>query len=70
VSQGLGKAFSLALAAQMQIIGLLVTGWLLGQWLNKEYPIEISWYFITFPICVVAMIHTLYKMYIFIKKKT
>lgn len=68
MSQGLGKVFSLALAVQMQIIGLLATAWIIGQWLNKEYPIKLNWYFITFPICILAVIETLRKMYLFFKK--
>lgn len=65
---GLNKAFSIAIAIQFQIIGLIASGWLVGKWLNREYPKDFDWYYITFALAFLAIIQTLIKMYFYIRK--
>jgi hypothetical protein len=66
---GLNKAFAIAIAIQFQIVGIVATGWLIGSWLNKEYPKNFNWYYITFSIAVIAVIQTLIKMYFYVRKR-
>jgi ABC-type enterochelin transport system permease subunit len=59
---GIGKAFSVAIAAQFQALGMLGLAWYAGDWLNHHYPKSFNWFFITFLISIVAIAQTFYVM--------
>jgi hypothetical protein len=59
---GLGKAFSVAIAAQFQALGVLALAWLSGEWLNENYPKGFNWYLVTFLVAVVVIGQTFYVM--------
>jgi hypothetical protein len=59
---GIGKAFSVAIAAQFQALGMLGLAWYAGDWLNKNYPQNFNWYIITFLISIISIAQTFYVM--------
>lgn len=59
---GIGRAFSVAIAAQFQALGMLGLAWFAGDWLNKRYPQDFNWYIVTFLLCVVMIAQTFYVM--------
>ena len=59
---GIGRAFSVAIAAQFQALGMLGFAWLAGQWLNERYPQSFNWYAVTFLVSVLAIAQTFYVM--------
>ena len=59
---GLGRAFSVAIAAQFQALGMLGLAWLGGEWLNTHHPQQFNWYIVTFLVAVVAIAQTFYVM--------
>lgn len=59
---GIGRAFSVAIAAQFQALGLLGLAWFAGDWLNSRYPQDFNWYLVTFLLSVVVIAQTFYVM--------
>lgn len=57
---GIGRAFSVAIAAQFQALGILALAWLGGEWLNERYPKNFNWYLVTFLIAIVTIAQTFY----------
>jgi len=58
----LTRAFSYLIAAQFQAVGLIFAAWWVGDWLNLNHPIQISWYAVTFPIGVLGVAQTFYTI--------
>lgn len=59
---GIGKAFSVAIAAQFQALGMLGLAWYAGDWLNNHYPQNFNWFFLTFLISIISIAQTFYVM--------
>ncbi len=60
VAGGLGKAFSVAIAAQFQALGVLGLAWFGGDWLNLNYPKTFNWFVITFPASIIVIAQMFY----------
>lgn len=58
----LTKAFTYVIAAQFQAIGVLMTAWWVGDWLDRNRAASFSWMAITIPVGVVVMGQTFYLM--------
>jgi hypothetical protein len=58
----LGKAFTYVIAAQFQAIGLLLTAWWIGAWLDREHATSFSWMIVTMPVGILVMGQTFYVM--------
>jgi hypothetical protein len=57
---GLGKAFTYLIAAQVQAVTLILMGYWVGDWLNKNHPVSFNWYIVTFTIAVLGIAQTFY----------
>ena len=58
----LGKAFTYVIAAQFQAIGLLMTAWWVGDWLDRAHRASFSWQLVTLPVGVLVVAQTFYLM--------
>jgi hypothetical protein len=56
----LARGFSYLIAAQVQAITFILMAWYVGQWANREHPIGVNWYVITFPVAILAVAQTFY----------
>lgn len=56
----MARAFSYLIAAQVQAVALCMLAWWVGDWANKNHPISVNWYAITFPVAVIAIAQTFY----------
>lgn len=59
---GLGRAFSVAIAAQFQALGILGLAWWAGEWLNENHQVSFNWYLLTFPMAVLMIAQTFYVL--------
>lgn len=54
------RALSYLIAAQVQAITLIIGAWLIGDWLNDNYPRGFNWYVVTFTVGMLAVIQSFY----------
>lgn len=56
----LGKAFTYLIAAQVQAVTFILMAYWVGDWLNKNHPIDFNWYILTFVVGVLGIAQTFY----------
>lgn len=56
----LARAFTYLIAAQVQAVAICMLAWWVGDWANKNHPIGVNWYAITFPVGVLAIAQMFY----------
>lgn len=56
------KIMSYLLAANAEAVVLIMIGYWLGNWLNEQHPIGVSWFVVTFSIAIAGVGFSFYKV--------
>ena len=63
------RAASYLIAANFEVIVLIIGAWEIAKWANEKYPISFSWLMVTMPIAVIIIIKSWYVFFNEILKK-
>ena len=63
------KLLGYLISGNFQTLALILFCWQGGEYLNKNYPLDFSWYAILVPLCSVAALHMWFILFRFIVKK-